>query len=152
MQTHVGVMMADRIKQDSARTFPTPIKPLSVSNSSMSTEVLAVAMLCNTSISNSVIIILLVSPRPWNLPVLHRTIISLWQGTIIKILFRYSPIICQTQHHVLAKGQKRENVPQSFLYHWTITIFMRGALQGEMVSFILYYFHSLYYILFFPIF
>lgn len=106
-------------------------------------------MLCNTSISNSVIIILLVPLCPWNLPVLHSTIISLWQGTIIKILFRYSPIICQTQHHVLAKGQKRENIPQSFLYHWTITIFMRGALQGKMVSFILYYFHSLYYIFFF---
>lgn len=39
--------MADGIKQDSAHTFPTPIKTVSVSNSSMSSEAVA-ALYCAT--------------------------------------------------------------------------------------------------------
>lgn len=69
-----------------------------------------------------------------NLHILHCAVIPLWDGIMMKILFRYSLIISQAQLgdklRLPVLTRKLENIFGCLFsfYHRTITIFMRRTL------------------------
>lgn len=83
-----------------------------------------------------------------NLHVLHRAVVPLWDGIMMKILFRYSLIISAAQLAdrlgLSALTRKTGNISPCifffFFYHWTITIFMRKTPQckNRVYSLVIY--------------